>query len=261
MDAKKLAALESMPPQKLGERSRVWKGFLYGEWGTSKTITTAKCVKKKGLWIYTDQGINSFYNHPELLDKVELVPYDGLSQLTTIGQAVMEGHPDYVDFDLICVDTISQVQEEYLDWLNDNYTFGGDMRIRATPRPGNPGLKAEEVIGLGDYNLTRRNMSTPIKTLVKAPVNVMFLAHLREPTFMEQSKGKLVRRPTLTETVFKLVAREATFMGLVERNGNERTIQFKTDKKTVAKSQINALTDKVINADNLHEILEKWENE
>jgi hypothetical protein len=199
------------------------------------------------------------YNHPELLDKIEVVPYSGLSQLTAIGTAVTESYGGYDEFDLICVDTISQVQEEYLDWLNDNYTVGGNMREKATPRPGSGLSRAEEIIGLGDYNLARRNMSTPIKTLVKAPVNVMFLAHLREPTFMEQSKGKLVRRPTLTETVFKLIARESTFMGLMEREGKKRTIQFKTDKKTVSKSQIAELDDEIVTDDEFVQTLTDWE--
>jgi hypothetical protein len=252
-------ALDSVPPQKLGDRVKLWNGFLYGEWSVGKTIVTSRLVKRKGLFVVTDAGSNSLYNHPELLDKIEVVPYSGLSQLTAIGTAVTESYGGYDEFDLICVDTISQVQEEYLDWLNDNYTFGGNMREKATPRPGSGLSRAEEIIGLGDYNLARRNMSTPIKTLVKAPVNVMFLAHLREPTFMEQSKGKLVRRPTLTETVFKLIARESTFMGLMEREGKKRTIQFKTDKKTVSKSQIAELDDEIVTDDEFVQTLTDWE--
>jgi hypothetical protein len=86
----------------------------------------------------------------------------------------------------------------------------------------------------------------------------MFLAHLREPSFLEVGKGKLVRRPTLTETVFKLIAREVSFLGLMERSGTKRTIQFSTDKRTVSKSQIAELDDKTINADQLSEILQTW---
>jgi hypothetical protein len=259
MDKKMEEALLSVPPQNLGERRKTWNGFLYGEWSVGKTIVTGRLVKKKGLFITTDSGSDSFFNHPDLLDKIQVVPYSGLSQLTAIGQASKEGYGEYADYDLICCDTVSQMQEEYLDWLNDNYTFGGNMREKATPRPGSGIRDSEEIIGLGDYNLARRNMSTPIKTLVKAPVNVMFLAHLREPTFMEQSKGKLVRRPTLTETVFKLIARESTFMGLMEREGKKRTIQFKTDRKTVSKSQIAELDDKIVTDDEFVQTLREWE--
>ena len=103
-------------------------------------------------------------------------------------------------------------------------------------------------------------MRGPIKTLIKAPCDVHFIAHLREPSMMDVQKGKLVRRPTLTETVFKLVAREVSLMGLMERNGTKRTIQFMTDKKTVSKSRIKELDDKTIDADTLPQIIQEWKN-
>ena len=260
MDPKFEKALESVEPTKLHDRIKVWNGFLYGEYGVGKTKLTGDCIKKRGLVIATDKGYDTYYNHPELLDKVEVVTYSGLTQLTAIAQAIEEGHPMYSEFDLVSCDTISQIQEEYLDWLNDNFTFAGEnARNKATPRRGSNERSEQEIIGFGDYHLARRNMSTPIKSLIKAPVNVMFLAHLREPPFLEVAKGKIIRRPTLTETVFKLIAREATFLGLMERKGPKRTIQFKTDTRTVAKSQIAELDDKIIDADELASILHKWE--
>lgn len=263
MDPRMMKALEASQPQPLKTRSKFWKGFLYGEYGVGKTKVTADCIESKGLIISTDTGAETLFNHPELLDKTDVIEYDGLSQLTAIGLAISEGIPEWSKYDLIAIDTISQVQEEYLDFLNDNYSYAGNMREKATPRGGSVaaktlGLQDQEVLGMADYHLTRNNMRTPIKALIKAPVNVMFIAHLREPNFLEQQKGKLVRRPTVTEAVFKLIARETSFMGLMTRNGEKREVQFKTDNKTVSKSRIAELDDKVINADNLSEILKKW---
>lgn len=262
MDKRAQELLDKVPPQSLKDRNRFWKGFIYGEYGVGKTIVTGQCIKKRGLVIATDRGSDAFYNHPELLDKVEVVPYQGLTHLTAIAKAIEEDDPLYREFDLISCDTVSQMQEEYLDWLNDNYTFGGDLRVRATPRPeakrADITLKEQEIIGFGDYHLARRYMSTPIKSLIKSPVNVMFLAHLREPSFLEVAKGKLVRRPTLTETVFKLIAREVSFLGFMERSGSKRTLQFSTDKRTVSKSQIAELDGKTINAEELSKILQIW---
>lgn len=268
MDPNLLKGLESLPPVALNQTSRYFKGFLYGEYGVGKTIVSGQCVRKQGLTVYTDTGYESFFNpqHSALLDKIQGVPYDGLSQLTAIGQAITEGISPWSDNDLIIVDTISQIQEEYLDWLNDNYTFVGDHRAKALVRGGvaaakQKGLSDQEVIGLPDYHLTRNNMRHPIKALIKAPVNVIFIAHLREPSFLEQQKGKITLRPTLTESVFKLIAREATWMGLMERKGSKRTIQFQTDtKKSVSKSRIAELDDKIIDAENLSDILLKWQN-
>lgn len=263
MDQNLLNGLEQHPPEELTSQMKYWKGFLFGEYGVGKTKVACECAETAGLDVYTDRGYQTLFNHPELKDKIKAVPYQGLNHLTAIGQAVAEGIAPYDQYDLIVIDTISQVQEEYLDFLNDNFTYNGALREKAIPRVNSMeakrlGLSEQEVLGLPDYHLTRNKMRHPIKSLIKAPVNVMFIAHLREPSFLEQQKGKLVRRPTVTEAVFKLIAREASFMGLMEREGNKRTIQFKTDKRTVSKSQIAELDDKIINADDLPEILMKW---
>lgn len=257
MDKRYETALQEMKPQPLTALPRYYNGFLYGEFGVGKTVWAAMCAQKKALLIYTDNGRNALFNHPEVLDKIDGVPYDGLSQLDAVGQAITEGMEPYSQYDLVIIDTISQIQEEYLDWLNENYKWAGNHRERATANRGT-GLPELETIGLPDYKVTRDNMRKPIKSLIKAPVDVLFLAHLREPSAMEVNNGKLVRRPTLTEAVFKLIAREATFLALMERKGTERTIQFATDKKTVSKSQIKELDNQTLQADKALDILKKW---
>lgn len=206
MDKRLLEALESEKPEPLAGRPKWVKTFLYGEYGTGKTILACSLVIHKGLLIATDTGTDSIYNHPELLDKIDVLPYRGLSQLTAIAQAIEEGHPDYIQYDTIIIDTISQVQEEYIDWLGENFKYSGNHRVVAEPRKPGPNKSSMEIVGLPDYRLARDHMRGPIKSLIKAPVHVHFLAHLREPTMMDEQKGKLVRRPTLTEAVFKLIA-------------------------------------------------------
>lgn len=259
MDKKLLDALEQMPVAPLTNMPRFYKGFLYGEYGVGKTIWSCSLVRKRGLLVSTDQGRNAIFNHPDLLDKIDVVDYDGLAQLDGIGQAITEGLEKFTKYDVVIIDTISQIQEEYLDWLNENYKWSGNHREKANANRGS-GLAELETIGLPDYKVTRDNMRKPIKSLIKAPVDVVFIAHLREPSAMEQQKGKLVRRPTLTEAVFKLIAREVSFMGLMEREGAKRTIQFKTDRKTVSKSQIQALDDQVLDAEEASKLLKEWKN-
>jgi hypothetical protein len=258
--------LKAQPPVALGVRDRHYNGFLYGEYGVGKTKEAAECVVNSGLVITTDNGYETLFNHPHLIDKFKVMPYDGLSQLTDVAQAVTEkaviGDIDYGALDLILVDTVGQVQDDYLDWLMENYKFtsGGDSRVKATPTltGKRAGLVDVEITGLSDYHLVRNQMRKPIRALVQAPVNVIFIAHLREPNFMEQSKNRITRRPLLTETVFKMIARDASWMGLMEKSDKERTIQFTTDKKQVAKSRITELNDKKIKAEELQVILKKW---
>ena len=259
MDPKRLQALQESVPQPLKDRERYVKAFIYGEFGVGKTILAASCTQNKGLIIATDTGTDSLYNHPELLEKHDIVPYKGLQHLTAVAEAISEGVEGYEQYDNVIVDTISQVQEEYLDWLLDNFKFSGNMRTLAEPRNARDRtLESQEITGLPDYHLARNKMRGPVKALIKAPVDVFFLAHLREPSMMDIQKGKLVRRPTLTETVFKLIAREASLLGLMERSAKERTVQFLTDKKTIAKSRIIELDNKTINADTLPQIIQEW---
>lgn len=134
MDAALEKALGDSKPSSLQGSIKFLKTFIYGEYGTGKTVLAASLVQNKGLVISTDSGTDSLFNHPELLEKIDMIPYQGLSQLTAIGKAITEGHPDYVQYDTVWVDTISQVQEEYLDFLNENFTFSGNHRTMAEPR-------------------------------------------------------------------------------------------------------------------------------
>lgn len=258
-------ALEANPPEPLGNRTKNVKVFLYGEYGVGKTINSVSCgvsTGKRVLLVRTDTGTDSLYNHPDLLEHTDIVDYKGLSQLTAIAEAIAEGLTvggvDYSLYGAVIIDTVSQVQEEYLDWILENFKFTGNHRTVAEPRSAKLRLQAEEITGLPDYHLARNKMRGPVKALIKAPVDVYFIAHLREPSFTDVAKGKLVRRPTLTETVFKLIAREVSLMGLMERSGSKREIQFLTDKKTVSKSRIKELDGKTIDADTLPQIIQEW---
>ena len=108
-------ALEAEPPTSLSDRSKYVNMFWYGEYGVGKTIGASKCAAatgKKGLLVRTDTGTDSLFNHPELLDAIDVVDYKGLSQLTAIGEAISEGltigDTDYSKYGAVLVDTISQ---------------------------------------------------------------------------------------------------------------------------------------------------------
>lgn len=259
MDPKKEAALAELGVQTTAELEPYYKGFIYGEYGVGKTVLMSKLARRKLLLIHVDRNYQSVYNHPEVLDKVVFQPYTGLSQLAAVADAITEkaviGGFDYGEIDLVGIDTISQVQEEYLDWLNENYQWKGALRESATPSPGSEkGLKALETLGRPDYKVARDNMRGPIKKLIKAPVDVIFTAHLREPNATDST---ITRRPTVTEAVFKLMAREVNFIGFMSAKKGERTIQFEADPKTVAKTGIKELNS-TLGVDETVKILHNW---
>lgn len=260
MDKALEKALEAQEHTSLEDVDPFYKGFLYGEYGVGKTTFCGMLTHKKTLVIHADRNYAVLKKLPQAVDKIDLMPYTGLSQLEAVAKAITEGLTiggiDYSEYELVVIDTISQIQEEYLDWLYDNYEWKGNHRESASPT--SRGLDELSSIGLPDYKVTRDKMRKPIKALIKAPCDVIFVAHLREPSAMELAKGKMVRRPTLTEAVFKLIAREVNWMGLMERDKSEIKIQFATDRKTVSKSSIEGLENKTLTVDETIKVLNEF---
>ena len=245
--------------------AKFFKGVLYGEFGMRKTTTATRCSRKKTVLIHADRGWNVlFSNHPDEFSTANVIPleYKGLSQIKMVVEAVVENQEPFTDVDLIVVDTVSQIQEKYIDFLNENFQIFG--REKAVPLPGmkdddGKPLKEVSITGLPDYHLTRNKMRPIIDLLVQAPVNVIFLAHVREPSAIEISKGKIERRPNVTEAVYKIIARDATFIGYMDKDRKENySITFKPSNTLSAKSQINTLTDKTIDVADLPSYLWDW---
>jgi hypothetical protein len=235
---------------------RFYKGFHYGEYGTAKTVTAGKLSRTKFLVVVTDNGWTSFDNHPDLVDRFDIVPYDGLSQLAALAEWSYEADFPY---DLVHLDTVSQMQEEYLDFLLDEISWSQNFREKSQAK--RKGAEIVEVPGRADYHVTRNKMRVPIKALIKAPVDVVFSAHLREPTDDEKQKGILIRRPTLTSTVYSLIAREASVMALFERTKEKGiSIKCETDKKQVAKSRIKSLDNRTVSVDEFVNSIHAWKD-
>jgi hypothetical protein len=242
----------------------LYKGCIYGEFGTRKTTTALRCSETKAVLLHADRGWQVIHNHPDEFpaDRVIPVTYQGLSQVKAIIEAIKEGEPPFDGTDLIVLDTLSQMQEIYIDFLLANADYGGKFRDSLVPKPGVKGFEKTEIPGMPDYQLARNKLRPIVNALVHAPVNVIFLAHVREPGPMEVAKGKLEKRPNITEALYKVVARDATFIGYATKNNakDEYKIDFEPKNTQSAKSQIPSLTDKKINASDLPEHLNKWRN-
>lgn len=233
-----------------------YKGFHYGEYGTTKTVTAGKIARGRFLVVNTDNGWVSLKNHPELVDNFDILPYDGLSQLTELANWSWE---DDFPYTLIHIDTISQVQEEFIDFLLDEITWSQQFREKSQAK--RKGAETVEVPGRADYHVTRNKMRLPIKDLIKAPVDVVFSAHLKEPTDDEKAKGNFVRRPTATQTVYSLVAREASVMALFERDKkNDIKIICETSAKQVSKSRIKSLDGATVDVDSFVKSIHDWKD-
>lgn len=259
--------LEALIKTQTSPDERYYKGVLYGEFGKRKTTTACRCIRQRGIVLHADRGWNVVLNHPDefrIGDNLIPLQYEGLSQVTAVVDAIVSNQEPFGGSDLIILDTVSQMQERYIDFLNENFTIFG--RESAKPLPGKKDMFTDKplqevaITGLPDYHLTRNKMRPIIDLLVQAPVNVLFLAHVREPSAIEISKGILAKRPNLTDAVWKLIARDATFIGFMEEKKSEFTIDFQPTPRMHAKSQIATLTDKKIKAEELPKYLLEWQD-
>lgn len=239
----------------------LYKGLLYGEFGTRKTTTALRCARNKAVLIHADRGWQVIHNHEDEFPPDRVIPleYQGLSQIKAVIEAIVDGQEPFNDVDLIVLDTISQMQEEYIDFLVENTSYkSANFREQAMPKTGVKGFEATEVPGMADYHLARNKIRPVVTALVKAPVNVIFLAHLREPSPIERNNGKLEKRPNVTEALYKVLARDATFIGYMRKDKEGFVVDFEPKNTQSAKSQIPELTDTKISTEKLPDILKEW---
>lgn len=240
------------------------KGCLYGEFGTWKTSTAAQTAKEHGTLIATDNGWQALRNLPSLdgsgtlLDNYEIMLYSGLSQLTAIAERVIDGK--FRDSDTLILDTTSQMQEEYLDFILDKVDYGGKYREKANVEAAyKEEIGKVEVPVPVDYHLVRNKMRPVLKSLIKADIDVWFLCHVRDPSLMDKSSMK---RPSLTEAVYKVVARECNLVGYMTKSNREAEakVTFAPSPLVSAKSQIGPLRDKELTASEFVTIIKDWKS-
>lgn len=257
----KQAELDELKNAITDKEELLYKGILYGEFGTRKTTTSLRCARNKAVLLHADRGWQVIHNHPDEFppDRVIPVEYQGLSQVKALIRASIENEPPFDGVDLFVWDTVSQSQEMYIDFLMENARYKGNYREALEPKPGVRGFETTEIPGMPDYHLARNKLRPVVNELVKAPFDVLFLAHLREPSPIEISKGKLEKRPNITEALYKVIARDATFIGLMSKsNKGEYQVDFESKNTQSAKSQIPSLTDKKINSEELPKYLQEW---
>jgi len=261
VDKKYQRALDAQEPYIPSGTMSYIKACWYGEFGGGKTVLAAKMIRRRGLFIVNDENWIVLKDWPELFDKIELVEYAGPSHLKALGLAKQEDHPRYREFDLFCIDTMSQSNDNYLDFLIDNYTPSSPkLRDSLNPKAGT-GLQAIQTPGMPDYHLSALGFRPAIEELTKAPVDVIYNCHLRIPGPMAEDNDQ-AWRPALSKAVYLSLGRRIQLMGFMERKRRgaiSPTISFEGSPSRIAKSQIRALDGKKFeDADEVVKIINEW---
>lgn len=240
-----------------------YKGVLYGDFGKRKTSTSTRCSQKgkRAVLLHADRGWHVYRKHDELRDKVIPVEYEGLSQIRALVDAIVDGAGKFTDVDLLILDTVSQMQENFIDFLMLNTNYGGKYRdqLVQTAKSKANGIKFDplDVPAPVDYHVVRNQMRPVFEHCVKAPIDVIFTSHVKEPSPI--STQPQIRRPNITEATYNVLARDATFIGYMNDQGGKHTINFKGNPRMSAKSQIKALDNQdKLPVDELPQILWDW---
>lgn len=260
MEAELLKALDAARPKPLGEQTKYVKAFLYGDWGVGKTAVACSSGKRTLLITSGDGGESTLFDYPDYRDKVHVIRSHGISHIKAILKASEEGHEDYKDYEVIVIDTISSVCDQYLKNMVDNYNVNKD-RHTAKPKGVGKSLEAE---GMGDYKFLAAHMRDLAPVSIAAPVDVIWLSHEREPSFTDEAKGVYLTRPKMPEKAADAVAECCHVVGCLEkvRKGNKvvRTLKFEGSNRLAAKSRIKSLDDTTIDVEKFWPLVEEWRN-
>ena len=203
---------------------------LYGEFGKRKTTTACGLIREHGLLISADNSWKVLKRdiHKDLLDKTELVLYDGLSQLEYI---------QYTNYDTVIFDTFSKMVDNYLDLLLDKATWGG---YRERLKSELSELKGLEVVAPIDYRVLRDQFRPVLSHIISQPVTKVFTFHVNDP-IPGLSKDD-TRKPRIPNSTWSMIAELADVIGYLHTKGKE--IVVGVDEKRfgyVGKSRIDGI--------------------
>jgi hypothetical protein len=102
-----------------------------------------------------------------------------------------------------------------------------------------------------------------VYALNKTNLDVVYTAHVREPTDLDRKKKKFAIRPSGPEKCFEVLAQEVNLIGWLykEDRGNERLISFEGTNLQTGKSQISTIEERTYKVAEIPELIRKWKNQ
>ncbi len=244
------ALLDSITP--MDHVNPYFKGMIYGESGTGKTIAAARAVQNKGLYVDSGEGWVSLINFPDLRSKLSRMEYAGLSQLEAVADAIEAGISPWDQYDTIILDEASTIAVMDLDVV---------LATRAKQDPS----KNADMPTQPDYGFNTERCRRTFTKLLKLDCNVVFTAHLREDK--DERTGKVYTRPLFTPKLRNTISQWMHLIGHLtmtehDKDGEavyHRRLQVQPSANIVAKSRIGGLPPFLENPD-LGRLIRDWQN-
>lgn len=238
---------------------RLFRGMIYGDPGAGKTDLAVKLAhiitepEDRIVLVTSDSAWVTVLKYPEIAARTTKLDFQGFSQLRTLAEAREEGESagKWGLTGTVIWDTVSRSTDRILRNLVDDPTnrrrFVNDVRH-------------PELEGYPHYRLVERGLGKTVKALNQSKLNIIYTAHIREPSEQDRAKRKTAIRPNMPEASFKVVAEEVALIGWLakEETGAKRLIQLEGTKQVTAKSQISTIPEATYEVNQLPEMLAKW---
>lgn len=246
-------ALAKMPDSlPLTEEERHPRLCLYGEPGMGKTSTAGKITYLLGgktCLITSDSAWTVLLGHPEIAETIERYTFGGLSQVSAIAEAHREGIEPWCNFRNLIWDTVST-------------SVNNVSRALVAQHPN---TDAKDALGRGvegwpHYRTTEGLLKDTIELLNKTTLNIIYTAHVREPSENDRKANKYAIRPAMPDACYKVIARESNLVGWLHRENVNQELRIQTIPTTTvtAKSQIPTVPQTIQPVDNLPQQILEW---
>jgi len=257
LDKMQQALSKYSTPSSARERPLWINNLLFGFHKVGKTIAMCNVPGRKLLFA-CDNGWVSLKDWPEL-GTVQVDECQGIHHFEIFSKALQAGVPLYEEFNHIIIDPFSKLVDERLVWQNENLqpSKQGDNRTQWTVKasaPDRANAHPTSTSGLSDYQLVLYWARQYVYPLFRLPKHITLIAHVRDPGF---SSDKELRASVPGKT-HEMIAREVDLISYMQEDNGLRTISFKPGKNLDAGSRFRELHGKVIKAEQLPGIYEKY---
>lgn len=232
----------------VGQENRLLRALFYGDFGSGKTTLALHCIENKGIWVTTDSAWVVVDKYPALQEKVYRYPFTGFEQIRAFCEAKVEGIEPWASADTLIWDTCTGSLDTFL------YRILNDPKMKFNDQ------RHDEVPSWTHYGIMQRKLRETVDSLSKSDYNVIYLAHLREPTEEDRKKKHFALRANAPEASYNIIAREVQLIGWMHKEGKGlgRQVQFEGTLREAAKSQVSTIQEDTYPVEQVPELIRKW---
>lgn len=218
------------------------KTLIYGDTGQGKTVLGMQILQKytppdkQIYFIDTARGWVSLRNHPGLRERTTRFPYLGMSQIDAFVAMYEKGDPRVANVGAVQIDEISSVQEIDVEVVRQ----GRGESTGEFAAPTQP-----------DMGVTTRRLQRTILPLLRLPINVILISHMRDDEIKIGNKatGRYMTRPAMMPTASRLIrgqVHDVLYMSTAMQGDNHiRLLQVHPTKSINAKTRVGDLPPQV----------------